>query len=205
VGVDFSQLPEIVNLSVMPTATSVLFTWSVTEPIADIPCVIEVNTSPDMEGSYAGELSRIDMYYRQDADDHPANVRAGLHRMVTVGRSVPLDSGRTYFYRLQCGGDARRGSFRTVGQAVGIAEQTITRVLTSPQATSMVVEYGASYDRVTDAIRDGGTVRASCAPGEPCSVSFPLDRRDVGYYRWKELDNEGSVVASGLVLPLVAP
>ncbi|HYI92301.1 MAG TPA: hypothetical protein VEX68_02035, partial [Bryobacteraceae bacterium] len=113
IGADVNQLPEIGDLRVTPTDRTVLFQWSLTSPILHIPCVVEVNDSPDFAGNYVGELSQISTYYRQDADDYAPYARHGNTRMITVGHSVPLNASTTYYYRLHCGGDTRRGEFTT--------------------------------------------------------------------------------------------
>ena len=200
IGADTTQLPEIRNLTVSATSRMVLFRWNVSEPIRDIPCVAELHTAPDFEsGSYAGELSKINEYYRQDSDDAPQNTKVGTERMISFGHSVPLAAATAYYYRLHCGGDVRRGMFTTL-PAVSEetpAEQTVSRVIAHPTAKSMVVEYGTSYHRATGTIAGAQEGTASCEPGQTCSVSFWPAGRSVVCYRWKERDADGNVVLTG--------
>jgi hypothetical protein len=211
-GADVSQLPEIRNLTITPSDRSVLFRYTVTEPIANIPCVVEVHTAPDFEtpvwqgnpAGYAGELSDISNYHGQDSDDAPRNVRIGAERTLTVGYAVPLKPATTYFYRLHCGGDVRRGSFMTTDPAASETTQTISRVPDNPSTTMMEVEYGTSYDRNADAIAEARTAVSACTAGEPCSVSFPAAGGAVIYYRWRERDANGESLGSGNVSVLIA-
>jgi hypothetical protein len=155
-----------------------------------------------MDGAFAGELSDMATYYRQDADNADQFVRDQLRRMAIVGNNVSLSPETTYYYRLQCGGDTRRGSITTMPVMSGSADQNITREVRSEQSAAMEVEYGASYSRFTDGISNRGTVSTSCAAGETCSVSFPAQRGTVVYYRWRELDGSGNVLYSSEVSTL---
>jgi len=125
IGADMSQIPQIRNLSVTPTARDVQFRYTVTAPIQHIPCVVEVHTAPDFETTdylgrttgYAGELSHIETYYQQDADNADRFVQPQPgERMIMVGYSVPLAADTDHWYRLQCGGDTVRGQFRTLAR-----------------------------------------------------------------------------------------
>ena len=202
IGADMSQLPEIRDLMVSPTDRLVLFRWTVTEPIRDVPCVAEVNTSPDMDGSYVGELSDINSYHNQDADDADRFARDELRRMVIIGHTINLAPETTYYFRLQCGGDSRRGSFTTLQTMTDTADQTITRDIRSESAASMEVEYGTVYSRYTNTINDHATVATACTAGNTCSVSFPAAKGGVVYYRWRELDGSGAVLYSSEVSTL---
>jgi hypothetical protein len=195
IGADTSQVPDIRQLTAIPTDRLVMFHWTVTPAIAEIPCVVEVwkdsYDQPPFFGTYAGELSDMSTYYRQDADDADRNVRHGLDRMVAVGHSIPLTPSTQYFYRLQCGGDAKHGTFTTMGQMEGIGDQTVARVAEHRDVSSMEVEYGTSYSRATDSIGDRGTASAQCQQGQTCSVTFPATRGTLIYFRWTERDSSG--------------
>jgi hypothetical protein len=206
IGADPAQLPEIRDLTVLPTDRMVLFRWTVTQPIMDTPCVIEVHTAPDFESdwhgrpaAYVGELSDISNYYRADADNADRNTRFGLDRMATIGYAVPLTSSTTYYYRLHCGGDVRRGMFTTTEPAEGTTEQTISRVIDDPSAKFMDVEYGTAYSRSSDSISDGSIAVSSCEAGQICSVSFTTLKGAVVYYRWSERDDSGVILRSSQV------
>ena len=204
IGAELGELPDIRNLTVTATDRAVVFRWMLTQPIMHIPCVVEVNDKPDFEGAYAGEMSRVNEYYRQDADDADRNTRFGAERMVTVGYAVPLTALTTYYYRLQCGGDTRRGSFVTSDVMSGTSEQTVSRMLDDEAAKSMDVEYGTSYSLSTDTINDGGTATAACASGEMCSVSFSVPKGSIVYYRWRERDEAGVILRSSVVANFAA-
>ena len=178
IGADMSQLPEIRSLTVIPTDRLVLFRWTVTEPIRDIPCVVEVNNSPDMDGAYVGELSDIGSYYHQDADDADRFARDELRRMAIIGHTINLAPETTYYFRLHCGGDTRRGTFMTLPAMSGPSDQIITREVRSETAATMEVEYGTSYSRYTDTIGDHATATASCVAGQTCSVVPGAQGRD---------------------------
>jgi hypothetical protein len=204
-GADPAQLPEIRYLSVTPTDHSVLFRWRLTEPIQDIPCVVEVHTAPDFEsGVYAGELSVIGSYPREDADDAARNTRTGADRMITIGYATRLNPLTTYYYRLHCGGDTRRGSFTTSEAVDGTTDQTVSREILMDSAKAMEVEYGTMYDRNTGVISDSQRAAVNCDAHSMSSVTFSVPRGTVVYYRWRELDEAGSIVLSSDVSTLVA-
>jgi hypothetical protein len=174
-GVDVSQLAEIRNLSVTPSDRMVLFSWNVSIPIRDIPCVVEVNTKPWFDPAYyAGEQSpaQIANYPRYDADDHDRNPRRGLARQIVVGHTVNLAASTLYHYRLQCGGDTRTGEFTTLGTLAG----TGTLQTTGASASSMT--WGYSYSRDTGTISGGGS--GSCADSV-CTAT--ADKGKVLYWR----------------------
>jgi hypothetical protein len=210
-GADPNQLAEIRHLIVTPTDRRVYFQWNVTRPIAHIPCVVEVHTAPDLESTtwqgrpagYAGELSDMSKYAGGEADSSYWNVRSDTERTLTIGRAHPLEPGTTYYYRLHCGGDVRRGSFKTLDPVDGTADQTISRFIEDANTRSMRVEYGLSYDRNRETITDGATATAACRTQDTCSVSFPAGRGTVVYYRWAELDESGAVIRASNVSTLV--
>jgi hypothetical protein len=208
IGADTSQIPDILRIAVIPTDRLVMFHWTLTPAIADIPCVADVwkdsYDQPPFFGSYAGEMSDIGTYYRQDADDADRYIRRGLDRMVVVGHSVPLTPSTQYFYRLQCGGDAKHGMFTTMTQMDGIGDQTVARVAEDPAVASMEVEYGMSYSRAADTIADRGTVSAECLQGQTCPVTFPASRGTLIYFRWTERDSSGAPLRSSDVGTLIA-
>jgi hypothetical protein len=181
----------------------VLFTWKVTEPISNIPCVIEVNTSPDMDpSSYAGELVQTGAWYRTDADDHDRNTRNGLSRMIVVGHSVNLAADQQHYYRLQCGGDTRTGTFRTLSERTAASDRTIAYTMHESSATKLAVEFGTAYSRTTDQITDAESVTRTCGKGETCSVSIRVPAGAVAYFRCRERDGSGVVLRSGIARPL---
>jgi hypothetical protein len=205
VGADMSQIPEIRDLIATPSDRSVLFQWRVTDPIASIPCVVELHTAPDIESlvwqgttaAYAGELSDIAKHLGTDADDAPHNVRHGSHRMLAVGYAVPLVPLTTYYYRLHCGGDVRRGAFTTTAP-LGDARlsQTISRIPANPATVRFRLEYGDTYHRSSGSIEGSTFLESRCESDQPCSVSFGARPGAFVYYRWAELNEAGEVIDS---------
>ena len=113
IGVDYSQLTMIRNLQVITTPREALFTYDITAPMKDIPCVVEVSRNVDL----ATPVPDLDpaLYLRPDSDHQNSSTLEGLRRMIRIGKNQPLLPGATYYYRLQCAGDATLGSFATGG------------------------------------------------------------------------------------------
>jgi hypothetical protein len=209
-GADPNQVPMINGLTVTPTDRSVLFQWRLTEVIREIPCVIELHTSPDIESTsyagnvtgYAAELSDMATYYRQDADDADRNYRDGSRRMITLGYAVNLTADTPYYYRLHCGGDLQVGMFRTLPALAGTATQFITRTIASVTAASMKVEYGTTYSRATNTISGGGTAFTNCTETDRCTVQWTATKGEAQYYRFSEqsaTSGGGSALITGKV------
>ena len=204
VGADMSNIPEIRELEVTPTDSRVVFQWRVSEPIAEIPCAVELHTAPDFEASsfdghatgYAAELSQIGTYPGADSDMAQPNIRTAHWRMITLGYAVPLEPDTTHYYRLHCGGDARRGSFKTLTPLQGEGVETLSRTGASPRVTLMELEYGFSYDR-TKGIAEPQVTSTPCHEGDQCAVSIQAARGSIVYYRWREKDADGDVLQEG--------
>lgn len=205
IGADVSDVPQIENLQVSPTDRLVLLRWSLTSPIADIPCAAEVNTTPDFAGPYAGELADIRKYFQQDADTADRNIRHNNERMVSIGYAATLSPSTRYYYRLQCGGDTRRGVFTTLAATSGPGESTVSRSLESFLAAGMDVEYGTWYSRESDSLGDGGKIAATCTEDRMCTATFSVPKGSVAYYRWIERDESGTKLNSGPVSVLTVP
>jgi hypothetical protein len=171
VGANLSLLPLINNLAVQPTDRMALFTWNVTEANKDMGCIVDVNSQADFLGSYVGDQSSISTYYGTDQSDHDNYIKRGLDRMVVVGKNVNLSPSTTYYYRLHCGGDMRRGSFTTSASVSSTATVKISK------AGAATMTYG-TYSRATDALSGGGS--GSCA-SDVCTAA--LNRGEVTFYR----------------------
>ena len=106
-GADTTQLPLISGLTVTPSATGATLGWSVTDPIEDIPCVIEASTSRDL----ATTIADLDptVYTRPEV----VAIGGTLARSKVLGSRSALTPGATYWYRLHCGGAFEQGSFTT--------------------------------------------------------------------------------------------
>jgi len=178
-GADFSQLPEIRDVVVRPTDRMVLFRFRVTEPIADIPCVAEVSTTPDYS-TYSGELAHISEWSGQDSDSADRFPRSGYDRVIVVGHSVALTSSTLHYYRLHCGGDVRTGTFTTDKEYGGTEARTLNFEAGSE---TEVLKWGYGYSRSSDDIPDGVNVPASCTAGKPCTIPYEPERGRVIYWR----------------------
>jgi hypothetical protein len=197
IGADIAQLPLIRNLQVSPTDRAVLLTWQLSAPILSIPCVIEVSLDRDLATTVADLDPAV--YPRPDTDEHDRSYVDGARRMIAVGLNTPLSPNATYWYRLQCGGDTRTGSFTMLDPLAGT-----TTIKVSGQASSgtvnRVVAWG-KYSRSNDSFSDGGTSEpVACTPPAPCTVSFTANRGDILQYRWRDLDGSGSPVSVGPVI-----
>ena len=183
VGVNFHDLPLVSNFTATPLDIQVLFTWDVSGPIKDIPCVIEVSSSPDLVPSIA-DLDP-DTYGVPESDAHNRSVRRGARRMVLVGANSPLTPETVYYYRLQCGGDVVRyeddgDTLRSVTTVASLAG-TVPTVVAYNRSGSQTLEYGTVYSRSTDTISSGGTDTETCAGN--CTFGFTANRGEVYYYR----------------------
>lgn len=114
-GADWESLPIVTKIStggigvdVAATRTTIRLDYRVTAPIRHIPCVVEASTTPDIEGGRIADLD-ASVHLRPDVDGPPN----GLIRTVTLGTRMPLESGRTYFLRLHCGGAYWEGEVTT--------------------------------------------------------------------------------------------
>ena len=191
IGVDWDRLPRIENLRIAPTDRMALFTYELTAPIAHIPCVIEVSPERDLSVLIPDLDPR--RFLRPDTDQHPDSVtRLGPQRMIRIGKNVPLEPGRTYWYRLQCGGDAAHGSFTTKpaqGQAQAVK---LTHQPSAPGVAAVQVQFGYAYDGDADTIPNFElSSPVSCSGQATCELSIEVDPSQVLFYRTIELDAEG--------------
>jgi hypothetical protein len=196
-GADTAQLPLIRHLSVTPTDRMASFTWAVTQPIQDIPCVIEASTDRDF-ATYIGDLDPS-LSIRPDTTDNDRLPRAGLDRAILIGANSRLASDTTYWYRLHCGGAFEQGSFTTTaplsgGITINIAEHERTRA-----AAYLDVEWGTSYSRSTDVLSGGGTIQVPCVFGHICRASFTVPAGLIVYYRLEDKDSGGHVLSTSPV------
>lgn len=195
IGVDWDRLPRIQNLRVAPTDRMALFTYEVTASVAHIPCVVEVSTERDLSVSIPDLDAR--RFLRPDTDQAPDSVtRLGPQRMIRIGKNVPLEPARTYWYRLQCGGDAAMGSFTTKPAGSQSQVVTLTHTPAAPGVASVRIDYGYSYDGSTDTIPDyQASNLTACSSGAPCEISLTVNPSQVLYYRAIELDASGQELA----------
>jgi len=163
VGANLALLPLINDLAVQPTDRMALVTWTLTEANRDMGCIIDVNAQEDFLGAYVGDQSDIATYYGSDQASHDSYIKRGLDRMVIVGKNINLSPSTTYYYRLHCGGDTRRGSFTTKAAVSG------TKAIKIGDASASSMTYG-TYSRTTGALTSGGS--GSCGSGI-CTATLP--------------------------------
>jgi hypothetical protein len=197
IGADTTQLPLIRDLTVTPTDRLALLTWSVTEPMQGIPCVIEVSADRDLSTT----ISDMDpaRYPRPDTSDHDRLPKNGLSRAMIIGANAALSSGSTYWYRLHCGGAFEQGSFTTVAPLTGNSVFGISKQLRRG-SSSFAVEWGTSYSRAADSISGGGVVTARCNALGACAAIFEIPSGTVAYYRLQEHDAGGQTVSGPVVV-----
>ena len=158
--------------------------------IQNIPCVVEVNETPHFTGRYAGELSDISTYYRQDADDSD-RTHAKDAFMLTVGHSV-ADAG--YVVLLPAAVRRRRAARNVYDERRdgwlrrpdGLASRRRSRM-----QQGMQLVYGPWYNRASGTIGDYQVASAQCESGQTCTVSFPAARGTLVYYLWVDRDSSG--------------
>lgn len=195
IGVDWDRLPRIGNLRVVTTDRMALFTYEVTAPVAHIPCVIEVSAESDLSVLVPDLDPR--RFLRPDTDQQPDGItRLGPQRMIRVGKNVPLEPARTYWYRLQCGGDAAIGSFATKPAGGQSQAVTLTHTPSTPGVAAVRIEFGYSYDSSADTIlASQASSLIPCSLGAACEISLRIDPSQVLFYRTIELDANGLELA----------
>jgi hypothetical protein len=196
-GADISQLPLIEELTVRPTDRLALFTWRVTEPIQNIPCVMEISAERDLWNTIADfDPAR---FPRPDTSDHDRLPKDRLSRTMIAGANAALASGTTYWYRLHCGGAFEQGNFTTLPPLSGNSVMSVSKGR-RPGLDSFDVQWGAFYSRETDAIGDGGTVEATCTPRDVCSANFQIPSGSIAYYRIRDKGPDGQILNNGAVM-----
>jgi hypothetical protein len=203
VGADFATLPEIRNLQVQTTATTALLSYYVTGPIAHIPCVVEVSTAEDLS-TIVPDLNPA-QYERPDTDRNPRSIVSDNSRMILIGSNVPLQPQTQYWYRLQCGGDVRRGSFTTTTEslAAGLSQLFLQRNKTRSQTAHSLVEYAFSYNQSSGLVNPLSTNPVACASS--CEISLEVPKGATVYYRWKELNASDAVTHTTQIHATVVP
>jgi hypothetical protein len=123
IGVNVSALPQILNLTIEAAPRFATFRYELREPIADIPCVLQVSEKRDLSVSVP-DLDPT-LFPQADSTLRPGTTQDGFQRIFTAGTlaSEPardgtvydraLRPGTQYYYRLMCGGDTRSGTFST--------------------------------------------------------------------------------------------
>ncbi|MEJ7605723.1 MAG: hypothetical protein WKF37_05525 [Bryobacteraceae bacterium] len=193
-GANPDLVPQIRSLRVTASDRAALFTWELTQPIAHIPCAVEISADRDLSTT----IPDLDpaAFVRPDTDRDDQNVMVGQWRMFRAGKNMPLASDTVYWYRMHCGGDLKSGSFRTAAALSGSANAPVERVGDGAATTALaVVEYGTQYSRSSDAISNGVLSQSvQCADVGKCAFSIPGDRGSILYYRFYDLAADGSVL-----------
>lgn len=195
IGVDYSQLTMIRNFKVSATHREAILTYDVTPPMKDIPCVVEVSQKVDL-ASPIPDLDPV-LYTRPDTDHGSSSVVDGLRRMIHVGKNQSLSPETEYYYRLQCAGDAKLGSFRTAAAESGMRTVRLSKRVPAGVA-SVLVEYAYKYDRGTDTLIAAATATAECEL-RLCAASFAAEAGRAVYYRISERDANETVLGRGTV------
>jgi hypothetical protein len=214
IGADPRQVASIRDLSVKPASDYIVFSWSLPEPLRQMPCSLEV--SPDSSlihdsGTYTVVNALRPDYFRR-ADSDRSNPRAlqtaaGTRRWFQVGENTVVtgDDGAehplaltpktAYHYRLMCGGATERGTVRTLPPA----EAALSPVQIDARA-SVGALMRARYGSIVGGVAIGSAV--PCASG--CRISIPAAPGKPLLYYLDELDAHGAVVRTG-VNPAVIP
>lgn len=204
IGANFDELPRISNLRVETTDRQALFTYEVSKPIEHIPCVMEVSTERDLS-VIIPDLDPM-RFLRPDTDRHRDSVRAGARRMIRVGKNVPLAPEQTYWYRLQCGGDAATGSFTTRPAQTEPRNITLTHTPSAAGAATSVIEFGYAYDSSSDSIVNwNATQPVPCVKDNSCQFSLTVSPGEILYYRVIDRDQNGVEIARTAVTAVVDP
>jgi len=213
-GADTRQVALIRDLTVKPVSDHLLFSWSLPEPLRQMPCSLEV--SPDAalirdSGFYTVVNALRPDYFRRADSDH-ANPRAlktasGTRRWFQVGEdavvtgddgldhSLALTPDTDYYYRLMCGGAVERGVVRTLPAPAAAAG-----VVQVHARSSAGVQARVRYGSIAGGLINGAPV--PCSGG--CRIDIPaVPGRSLVYYL-DELDSQGAVVRAGLN-PTVTP
>jgi len=199
-GADLTQLPLIQDLLVSTNDRAALFTWAVTDPIAQIPCVIEISSDRDL--STVIEDLNPSAFTRPDTSEQDRLPRQGKFRAFVAGLNTPLATAATYWYRLHCGGALAQGSFTTRNAISGTSQINVSKSC-GLNSTGFEVEWGSSYSRLTDVISGGGSSQAVCDADGMCSAAFEVPAGSVAYYRIHEMDSSGQMVSGPVKIQLV--
>jgi uncharacterized protein (TIGR03437 family) len=204
IGAAFDQLPRIQNLRVETTDRQALITYEVSKPIEQIPCVIEVSTERDLS-TIIPDLDPV-RFLRPDTDQHRDSVRGGARRMIRIGKNVPLAPEQTYWYRLQCGGDAAGGSFTTRPAQTEPRSLTLTHTPVAAGVATSVVEFGYAYDSSSDSIINWNVTQpVRCVKDTPCQIAVTVNPGEILYYRVIDRDQNGVEIARTPVTAVVDP
>lgn len=213
IGARTSALPLIHNFKITTGATKALITYDVSPVNKNIPCVIEVSESPELNWTtpalaasesfpYIADLNP-DTYTNPETDAHDRNYRDGTQRMIVLGANSPLTAATRYYFRLMCGGDAveRWGPgevtyFETLAADSGTDDIALTFV--APTTDDYRIEYG-TYSRATDSFSDDET-NVACDADEPCQVTATVNNGAVVLFRWKR-DSDNATGPITAVLP----
>ena len=82
IGVDNTQIPQIRNISVLPSPRQVIFSYEVTDPIRSIPCVLQVGQTRNFSDSVDDLNPR---YFTRADTDRRFNEADALQRTFLVG------------------------------------------------------------------------------------------------------------------------
>ena len=190
-GADMRTLPQIRNLRVEPTSTKAILYYDLSQPIQNIPCVLEVSTKRDLSAPVPDVNPAL--FDRADSDRRSGTVMDGAYHSIVIGsdaRQTGLDGnaysraltpGTEYFYRLQCGGDTRTGKFRTTpGPATTGSVDIVVPVPAREGSVQAFVEYGQADQGAPESM-NRRTDPVACEAG--CSIAVPALQDAILYFR----------------------
>ncbi len=202
-GVDMRTLPQIRRLRVDTTATKAVLHYQLSEPIQHIPCVLEVGRRPD----FTDRVADVDpaLFRRADSDRRPTALTDGAYHTFVIGSdtnetamggsgySRALEPATKYYYRLQCGGDARTGEFTTTLTRVAVDVSVPVRVPPSDGVIEAAMEYGYVEEGAPKEFRQS-TEAVSCSSG--CDITVPARSGSVLYFRARYKTAEGDQLSA---------
>jgi hypothetical protein len=211
IGVDTTQLPQIRHLRVTAAAQQAVFSYDLTPPIRNIPCTVEVSTQRDL----SSPIPDVNPVYfpGADSDRRATAVTDNLRHIVVVGKNVvepgadgntydrALASSTTYYYRLMCGGDVRRGSFTTSAPANGTTQMNLP-IRPIPGVATALVDYGYVEEGAPMTLPHS-TEPVACDTG--CTAQIPVVQGRITYYRTRYRDSSDVDAGSGPMQVIATP
>lgn len=193
IGADIAALPLIRNLELKPGPASLVMTWELSAPIQDLECVLEISPDQSLQSKAGAWVPVADLdpalFAGADIASRAGNLAIGPKRIFVAGTDARdatflgntqhrgLAPATLHYYRLQCAGDTRSGTFRTLALPETPARD-VTYQVVPPRGLAfdhVIVVYG---EKETGAPYNyaGQTVPSSCA-AEGCAFQI----RDVSH------------------------
>jgi hypothetical protein len=202
-GVNMRSLAQIRGLRAVATSTKAILYYQLSEPIQNIPCVVEAGRRPDFSDSVADVNPAL--FRRADSDRRATSVSDGAYHTFVIGSDVnemgmdnasysrALQPGTRYFFRLQCGGDTRTGEFTTTAGPTPTDVTVPVMIPAMDGAGEAVVEYGSIEEGAPGEFRHS-TETSQCASG--CEIAVPARTDSVLYFRVRYKTPDGDRLAA---------